>query len=115
MMGRTLIAWTDFFTASMRHLTNYTNSVVLTMNTGFTFFLANIYGLTEDQQKIQLLDELRQLWVVNDLPWLIVDDFNLLRSLHETTGGNFNLGLSTASNNCIEDLSLIEIPINGRA
>lgn len=88
--------------------------MVLKINTWLLFFLTNVYGPTDDSQKANLRFGLYQTRALNDLPWIITGDFNLIRSISKTTRGNFNLGLSMTFNECIEDLNLIEISLLSR-
>lgn len=50
--GGFLIIWTDTYTATTKHITTYTNSMVLSLATGFSFLLTNIYGPTYNNLKL---------------------------------------------------------------
>jgi endonuclease/exonuclease/phosphatase family metal-dependent hydrolase len=52
--------------------------------------------------------------LLNDLPWIVVGDFNLLRTRDETNGTNFNLGLAMEFNHCLDELKLTEVTLRNR-
>lgn len=51
----------------------------------------------------------------NDLPWIIVGDFNLIRSLEDTTARSANVGNILDFNYFIHESCLTEVPLQGRS
>lgn len=43
------------------------------------FMLTNVYGPIDNSHKIDFLNELRLIRQLNNLSWLVVGNFNLLR------------------------------------
>lgn len=66
--------------------------------------VTGLYGPQEDRAKLQFLEELRGIKNINNLPWLLLGDFNLLRSTQDTTGDNWNLGTILEFNRFINDM-----------
>jgi hypothetical protein len=44
-------------------------------------------------------------------PWIIIGDFNLIRSSDDKISGHINLNLVSAFNSAIQQLGLLEIPL----
>lgn len=76
--------------------------------------LTNVYGPQSDQEKLIFLDEIRQLKTINELPWIILGDFNITLSHDDTTTHNPNLGIMLQFNNLIHDINLFDISLIGR-
>lgn len=76
--------------------------------------LIGVYGPQSDRATIIFLNELKGLRLINELPWIVMGDFNLFRSTNDTTSGSINLGTMKEFNNTIELLELLEIPLVGR-
>lgn len=111
--GGVLLAWSNAYSRVIQYTNKWTVSVVLKIGQ-FQFFLTGAYAPQADREKIQFLQELRQLRLLNDLPWIVVGDFNMLRALDETTGGQRNAGIMLQFNNFIADECLIDVPLQGR-
>jgi hypothetical protein len=52
--------------------------------------------------------------LLNDVPWLIIKDFNIPRSNDETSGAPRPETWIDEFNGILEELHLIEVPIQGR-
>ena len=50
----------------------------------------------------------------DEQPWLILGDFNLIRSPHEKNNGNFHAREAAAFNDTINTLALTELPLLDR-
>jgi hypothetical protein len=66
------------------------SSIDVINNKGFQFMITNMYGLTDNDRKCNFLQELRIIACMHDLPWILLDDFNILRDIDETTSNNPN-------------------------
>src|ERR1039457_7122972 len=73
-----------------------------------------VYGPQDDPSKREFLAELRAIRTRNDLPWIILGDFNLLRSAEDTTANVQNLGTMLDFNNFIDESGIIDVPLQGR-
>jgi endonuclease/exonuclease/phosphatase family metal-dependent hydrolase len=71
--------------------------------------VTNVYGPTAYVEKMNFIEEIRQVGVMIDKPWIIVGDFNLIRSTNESTGQNHSLTHIFEFNHLINDLQLHEI------
>jgi hypothetical protein len=74
-----------------------------------------VYGPTKDNDKLSFLNKLRTLRTITDYPWMILGDFNIIRNLQETTGGHWNIGHILEFNHLINDLNLIDVPLQGHS
>jgi hypothetical protein len=52
--------------------------------------------------------------MLSDLPWLIIGDFNVLHSQQDTTGRLRRTGPMRDFNDLIDELNLLEVPLQGR-
>lgn len=111
--GGILIAWVDDFSYSFKQTNVYSCSVILERDS-FSFMLTCLYGPNDDVLRLEFLKELRQVRELNQLPWMVVSDFNLVRDLNETTGGSRNLGSILEFNHLMEELELWEVPLQGQ-
>jgi hypothetical protein len=112
-----LIAWVgNLFDGVVIETHRFTTTIKFTsLQLGQEWFLSNIYGPCAATDKVDFIN-----WLYNydasrfDL-WMVVADFNLMRSPnnHNRPGGNLNDML--LFNNVIHHLDLVEIPLKGRA
>lgn len=79
-----------------------------------SFMLTAVYGPQEDSAKINFLRELAYIRNLNEYPWIIIGDFNIIREMSDTTGYNCNLGIMMEFNNFIADTNLIEALLRGK-
>ena len=111
--GGILLAWSTPYKLINSHVGTYTVSITLQRGE-FYFMLTGVYGPQNDRDKINFLAELKDLRLMNELPWLLMGDFNLFRSATDTTSGSINLGTMLEFNNTIQFLELMDIPLVGR-
>jgi hypothetical protein len=76
--------------------------------------ITNAYGPTSNTLKNDFLTELRMVACLHDVPWILLDDFNIIRETSETTSRNPNTHSMLEFNNMIHDLELDETRLNGR-
>jgi exonuclease III len=115
--GGLLIAWVgNFFDGVVIETHRFVATIKLTsLHSGQEWFLSNIYGPCAATDKADFIN-----WLYNydassfDL-WMVVGDFNLMRSHenHNRPGGNPNDML--LFNDVIHHLDLVEILLKGRA
>lgn len=80
-----MLAWSSIFNLVDKIIGTYTVSVILKRG-DFEFLCTGVYGPQDDIGKLNFIHELKTIGVSYDLPWIIVGDFNLLRSANDTTG-----------------------------
>lgn len=78
-----------------------------------SWILTNIYAPCTTDGKASFLEWFKHIDMSDDIKWLTVGDFNLMRSPENRNkdGGNFNEMLGF--NNAISRLRLVEIPLKG--
>ena len=111
--GGILLAWSDSFTELQSLVNEFSVTIILSRGV-FKFMLTVVYGPQEDDNKLRFLAELRLIRFQNDLPWIIIGDFNLIRTNEETTGVPRSMSIMREFNNFISDVSLLDIPLTGR-
>jgi hypothetical protein len=76
--------------------------------------LTNIYAPCQNAQQLAFLTWFHNIQVADDVDWLIVGDFNLIRSPNDRNKPGGNLNEMLLFNEAISNLGLIEIPMKGR-
>lgn len=81
---------------------------------GDSWFLTNVYGPCTQEGKSNFIQWLKQYNINNNVNWLVVGDFNLLRKPENRNkpGGDINEMLMF--NDAISSLGLVELPLYGR-
>lgn len=74
--GGTLIAWNPAHTRTYQSSQTFTNTVILTNSSGFTFMLTNAYRPIDSDKKLDFL-----VRSINDLPWILLGEFHLLLAI----------------------------------
>ena len=77
--------------------------------------LSSIYGPCHEPLRSEFIRWMRNLEVNSVDHWLFVGDFNFYRSLEDRNRPRGNLNDTLIFNDVIGHLSLIEIPLKGRA
>jgi hypothetical protein len=115
--GGLLIAWVgNLFDGVTIEMHRFATTVKLTsLHSGQEWFLSNIYGPCAETDKTNFIN-----WLYNydasgfDL-WMMVGDFNLMRSVDNHNRPVDNLNDMMLFNDVIHHLDLVEIPLKGRA
>lgn len=93
----------------------FTSTLTLTCLASHHNVLAtNVYAPSLRSQKMEFLDELKQIEPPPDTPWLLIGDFNLIRFPNEKNNNNFHRSDAESSNNTIDLLALLELPLLDR-
>lgn len=79
------------------------------------FLCTNVYAPTNYADKQNFIDELQSCAPSEDVPWIILGDFNLTCCLEDKNNSNFCANEAFMFNDTINSLGLIEIPLLGRA
>jgi hypothetical protein len=73
--------------------------------------ITNVYAPADHRETNAFLDELLSLRPLISGPWLIVGDFNLVRSVDDKSNGIINTSLVNAFNDAIHSLGVQELPL----
>ncbi|KAL4384774.1 hypothetical protein GQ457_15G024410 [Hibiscus cannabinus] len=79
----------------------------------FKCALINVYGPNEDGERVLLLNNLKNHIGGLNIPVILGGDFNVVRSMDERIGANLNRGAMDCFSEFIDDLSLLDLPLNG--
>lgn len=109
-----LLTWTNNFTSSLTYQNTFSISAILHKQ-NFKFLVTVVYGPQRDSEKIIFLNELKGISESNELPWVILGDFNMHREHNDTTANTRNLGIMLEFNRLISDEGLEEVPLQGRS
>ena len=73
-----------------------------------------MYGPQGNDDKIQFLQELRDIRAACPGPWVVAGDFNLIYRDEDKNNANYNRAMMGRFRRFINDLALKEIPLHGR-
>lgn len=115
--GGLLTSWDSSTLECTAHfVTSHTLTVCLeTKSSNLYFHVSNVYGPCVSAKKSSFLQELeREVAPLIDAnqPWVLLGDFNMIRSLDERSNNNFGAHLAAAFNNTIRALTMQEIPLS---
>jgi exonuclease III len=113
--GGILLAWqsktvsiTDpIFTAN-------TLSAKVTTSGTMPWWITIVYGPQENADKIEFLQELRDLRPLCTGPWMLCGDFNLIYRDEDKNNDRLDRRMMARFRRCINDLALKEVYLNGR-
>ena len=78
------------------------------------WLLTNIYGPCSNEGKCNFVDWLKQISMPDDVDWLLVGDFNLMRSPDNRNKPSGDISEMFMFNEAISALGLVELPLLGR-
>jgi hypothetical protein len=113
-MGRLLICWNPlvFNVQVLSQSSQFIHCQVQSCNGQFSFEATFIYGATSYLDRQQLWTDLQQLCVVT--PWVVLGDFNAIRSPMEKVGGDRTwLTWMEDFNSCIQSTELLDLRYSG--
>jgi exonuclease III len=81
----------DFFDLSNIHLSSHAITVTITMRAdGLPWQITVVYGPQGDTEKLQFLQELRNIPLLDHDRWLILSDFSLIYQAEDKNNTNLN-------------------------
>jgi hypothetical protein len=80
----------------------------------YAWTLTNMYAPCQDAQQMKFLSWFHNIQTDDDVNWLIVGDFNLIRSPEDRNKPGGNLNEMLLFNEAVSNLGLIDIPLKGR-
>jgi endonuclease/exonuclease/phosphatase family metal-dependent hydrolase len=84
------------------------------MDNETAWWFTGVYGPQLDGQKIEFLNELREIRGLCDGPWMLAGDFNMIYSSEDKNNDNLNRRVMGCFRRLVNDLDLKEIPLLGR-
>jgi hypothetical protein len=78
------------------------------------WWLTCVYGPQDNQEKIQFLQELRDIQGQCTGAWLVAGDFNLIYKDEDKNNGNLNRAMMGRFRRWINDMAITELPLHGR-
>jgi hypothetical protein len=73
--------------------------------------LTNVYGPCAADRKVQFLDWFKHIDMPDSMDWIIMGDFNFIRSPADRNGEGGDVNDMLAFNEAISNLSLVELPL----
>ena len=113
--GGILIAWRRRLgTVQDSRVDNHSVSVQFCPATESPWWLTCVYGPQDNQEKIQFLQELRDIRSQCTGPWLVAGDFNLIYKDEDKNNSNLNRAMMGRFRRWINDMAVTELPLHGR-
>jgi exonuclease III len=113
--GGVLIAWrARLGTVSSSREDTFSISVQFSPSDGTPWWLTCVYGPQENQEKIQFLQELREIRSLCAGPWLVAGDFNLIYRDEDKNNSNLNRAMMGRFRRWVNDMAVTELPLHGR-
>lgn len=113
-MGRLLICWNPsvFHVQVLCQSSQYVHCKVLTCDGKYSFVATFIYGANSHLKRQQLWADLHHLYVVT--PWVILGDFNAIKSPNEKVGGDRSwMPWMGEFNSCLQSIELVDLRFSG--
>ena len=90
-------------------------SVVTCLASPTPLYLTNVYAPTDHHLKSLFLDHLASIAPPPNCPWMLLGDFNLMRSPEDKNNPSFRFNEADLFNDTIDQLALIELPLLDRS
>jgi exonuclease III len=113
--GGSLIVWNSSkFFGHLSFQNEYAQSVEFTCKlSGEVWILTNVYAPCTSEGKMAFLNWFKHIEMPDEVKWLIVGDFNLIRSQENRNKPGGNIQEMLAFNDAISNLRLVELPLKG--
>ena len=113
--GGILVAWRHALgPTTATRVDNFSVSVQFFPTNGHAWWLTCVYGPQGDENKVLFLQELREIRLACQGPWLTLGDYNLITIDEEKNNSNLNQAMMGRFRRLISNLSLKEVPLHGR-
>jgi hypothetical protein len=113
--GALLAVNEDYYKILQTEVRGHSVSAKLQPTTGVgEWWLPVVYSPQEDWEKIQFLQELRDLQQVLSDRWLVIDDFNLILQAQDKSNSNLNRRMMGTFRSWVNELELKELSLRGR-
>jgi len=113
--GGILIAWRGSLgVVQDSRVDNHCVSVQFCTASGSPWWFTGVYGPQDNQEKIQFLQELRDIRSQCSGAWLVAGDFNLIYKDEDKNNTNVNRAMMGRFRRWIDDMAVSELPLHGR-
>ena len=114
--GGIITIWkSTLFSGTRAFQNDFSTSVTFTSQlSNDTWTLTNIYGPCQNDRKMDFLDWFSNITMPDSMDWLVLGDFNLIRSLTDRNKSGGDINETMLFNDAICNLGLIELPLKGR-
>jgi mannosylglycoprotein endo-beta-mannosidase len=113
--GGSIIIWdSSKFSGQLEFQNEFAQSLELTCKlSGESWILTNVYAPFHSEGKAAFISWLKNIHMADDIKWLLVGDFNLMRSPENRNKDGGNIQEMLAFNDAISNLRLVERPLRG--
>jgi exonuclease III len=109
--GGILLAWKhNLGPAATVRIDNHCISVQFNPSDGHAWWFTGVYGSQGDDNKLQFLQELRDVRAACQGPWLVMGYFNLIVKADDKNNDNLNRAMMGKFHHLINDLELHDVP-----
>jgi len=113
--GGILVAWRCHLgNAGVCHVNANSVTIQFCPTNGVSWWLTCVYGPQGMDEKIQFLQELRDIRGGCPGPWVLAGDFNLIYKEEDKNNDNYNRAMMGRFRRLINDLAIKEIPLHGQ-
>jgi exonuclease III len=114
--GGVLVAWRRHIgvTGAQRVDNNSISIQFSSDNPPPPWWLTCVYGPQRTEDKIQFLQEMRDICAACTGSWILAGDFNLIYKDDDKSNSNYNRAMMGRFRKLIDDLALKEVPLHGR-
>jgi exonuclease III len=114
--GGIITIWkSSLFSGSLAFSNAYAISIeFLSKHDQSAWLLTNVYGPCTSEGKIVFLNWLKDIQIAQEVDWLVVGDFNLIRGPHNRNKPRGNLQEMLLFNEVISTQGWVELPLRGR-
>lgn len=114
--GGILVAWkSSSFTGTVLFQNQFSIFVefISALNND-TWVLTSVYGPCDPEGKLIFLDWLENIQLPDDVDWLLLGDFNLIRRFENRNRPSGNVMEMLRFNNALSAIGVVEIPLQGK-
>lgn len=79
-----------------------------------SWWITVVYGSQDDSEKLDFLNELRQIRYLAEQKWIIIGDFNMIIDPQDKSSNNLNHRIMGAFRNAVNEMELKEIKLQGK-
>jgi hypothetical protein len=114
--GRSIVIWKgNIFDGEAVFTNEYAQSIMFTsLLSGASWLLTNVYAPCTDEGKRMFTTWFRNIQMLDNVDWLVVGDFNLIRKAEDRNKPGANANEIFMFNEAISALGLVEISLKGR-
>lgn len=113
--GGVLVTWRRHIgVTGAQRVDNNSISIQFSSDNSPPWWLTCVYGSQRTEDKIQLLQELRDIRAACTGPWILAGHFNLIYKDDDKSNSNYNRAMMGRFRKLMDDLALKEVLLHGR-